>query len=104
MSALLKEEGYIRLIQCFLNPDLMLNRPESPNPLTGDQQVLELIPGGGARPIQTRGQAKEDPLRNLFVCSEDEKQGMCMLLYYVCGSQTACMHSCGITCMEYASS
>ena len=80
MSAILKEEGYIRLIQCFLNPDLMLNRPESPNPLTGDQQVLELIPGGGARPIRTRGQqAKEDPLHKLFVCSEDEKQGIMIL-------------------------
>ena len=51
MAGYLKEEGYIRLIQCFLNPALMLNRPESPNPLTGDQQVLELyvseMGGGG---------------------------------------------------------
>ena len=75
MSALLKEEGYIRLIQCFLNPDLMLNRPESPNPLADDQQVLELVPGGGAKPIKRRGQTKEDPLHSLFVFNEDEKQG-----------------------------
>lgn len=76
MSGFLKEEGYIRVIQCFLNPELMLNRPESPNPLTGDQQVLELVPGGGHRPIQRRGQAKEDPLYSLFVPNEQQKEGI----------------------------
>lgn len=75
MATSLKEEGYIRLIQCFLNPALMLNRPESPNPLTGDQQVLELLPGGGHRPLRRRGQAMEDPLYRLFVPSKDVKQG-----------------------------
>ena len=76
MSQFLKEEGYIRVIQCFLNPDLMLNRPESPNPLTGDQQVLELLPRGGHRPIQRRGQAMEDPLHNMFVRDDKDKEGM----------------------------
>ena len=75
MSAYFKEEGYIRVIQCFLNPELMLNRPESPNPLTGDEQVLELLPGGGHR-TKRRGQATEDPLHSLFVYPEDQKQGI----------------------------
>ena len=80
MANFLKEEGYIRLIQCFLNPGLMLNRPESPNPLTGDQQVLELLPGGGHRPMRRNGQSMEDPLYKLFVPDKDVKQGM----YSVC--------------------
>ena len=75
MAGFLKEEGYIRLIQCFLNPALMQNRPESPNPLTGDQQVLELLPGGGHRPLRRPGQAMEDPLYKLFVPNKDVKQG-----------------------------
>ena len=83
MAVFLKEEGYIRLIQCFLNPALMLNRPESPNPLTGDQQVLELLPGGGHPPMRRHGQAMEDPLYKLFVPDKDVKQGMYMYMYSV---------------------
>ena len=81
MSPYFKEEGYIRVIQCFLNPDLMLNRPESPNPLTGDEQVLELLPGGGHR-TKRRGQATEDPLHSLFVYPKDQKQGMFRVIVY----------------------
>ena len=78
MAGYLKEEGCIRLIQCFLIPALMLNRPESPNPLTGDQQVLELLPGGGHRPLRRPGQVMEDPLFKLFVPDKGVKQGVCM--------------------------
>lgn len=28
MEEYLREDGYIRLIQCFLNPELMLKKPE----------------------------------------------------------------------------
>ena len=76
MAGYFKEEGYIRLIQCVLNPALMLNRPESPNPLTGDELVLELLPDGRHRPLRRRGgQGTEDPLYKLFVPDKDVKQG-----------------------------
>ena len=45
LATYLREEGYICLIQCFLNPQLMLCHPESPNPLSEDTPVLELVPG-----------------------------------------------------------
>ena len=74
MSNYLQEEGYIRLIQCFLQPDLMLQRKESPNSLT-ERQVLELGPDGKARVIQQQG-AHRDPLYQLFVPTQPDDTGM----------------------------
>ena len=74
MSPYLKEEGYIRLIQCFLCPDLMLNRKEVPNVLREDQAVLELTSDGRHRPIR-RGGNEMDPVHDLFVPENPEQQG-----------------------------
>ena len=62
LATYLCEEGCIRLIQCFLNPQLMLCHPESPNPL----HVLELVPRGGHLTLERRGK-KVDPLYQLFM-------------------------------------
>ncbi len=70
----LKEEGYIRLIQCFLNPGMMLQVEESPNPLRDDEQVIELTREGGHRPVQRQG-VKVDPLYQLFVPQDPDKEG-----------------------------
>ena len=78
MSNYLKEEGYIRIIQCFLQPNLMLHRKESPNSLT-ERQVLELGVDGKAQVLQRPG-AHVDPLYQLFVPDQPEDIGT-----YVCG-------------------
>lgn len=84
----LMEEGYIRLIQAFLNPGLMVHRPEAPNPLREDEQVLELDPGGRHRPLQRSGVPLADPLYLLFFPDNPQQQGMV--------SQGSC--SCVILC------
>lgn len=53
----------------------MLCCPEAPNPLTDDQQVIELTADGAQHPIVRTGE-KEDPLYKLFVPDEHEKLGM----------------------------
>ena len=73
MSTFLLEEGYVHIIQCFLNPGLIKNCPEVPNPLNEHEQVLELH-GGGHQPIKREGQEKDDPLFRLF---HEVKQGTC---------------------------
>ena len=70
----LKEDGYIRLIQCFLNPGLMLQREESPNPLRDDETVIELTADGRHRPVQRDGE-KADPLYELFVPKDPQNEG-----------------------------
>ena len=74
LSTYLREEGYIRLIQCFLNPQLMLCHPESPNPLREDTPVLELVAGGGHRTLERRGK-KVDPLYQLFMPTNHQQIG-----------------------------
>ena len=73
MSNYLREEGYIRLVQCFLHPSLMVHRKESPNPLT-EQHVLELGVDGRPQVIQRQG-TYVDPLYQLFVPDQPEEQG-----------------------------
>ena len=74
MEEYLREDGYIRLIQCFLNPELMLKKPEPPNVLRDDQPVMELLPGGGYRPRHQEGKLA-DPLHQLFQPEDPQKQG-----------------------------
>ena len=70
------EEGEIRLFQCFLDTQLMTERPENPNPLRGDEIVLELAPGGGHRRRQPRGRTDTvDPLHQLFVPKDPKQTG-----------------------------
>ena len=60
-------ESEIRLFQCFLDTRLMQCRPEDPNTLRLDEEVLELGPGGRLRRKQPRGRHKMvDPLHELF--------------------------------------
>lgn len=77
MAHHLKEEGYVRMIQCFLLPDLMINRPEAPNVLREDLAVLELAADGRHRPIRRHGN-EMDPIYELFRPSHPELQGMCV--------------------------
>lgn len=74
MSNYLQEEGYVRLIQCFLKPGLMLERPESPNALT-EQQVLQLGLDGKAHVLKRQG-AQVDPIYQLFVPSNPDELGL----------------------------
>ena len=76
MSRFFSEEGHIAIIQRFLNPDLMLTKPELPNPLREDEEVLVLQVGGRqAKPKQRKGKA-EDPLLELFRPSKSQPAGM----------------------------
>ena len=76
MEEYLREDSYIRLIQCFLNPELMLKNPEPPNVLRDDQPIIELTPGGGYRPRPRDGK-REDPLHLLFQPEGPQQQGKC---------------------------
>ena len=80
LAEYLREDGYIRLLQCFLNPALMVQRKEAPNALT-DQQ---LGADGRARVIHKVGQ-QVDPIYLLFIPEESEKLGkedaVCVVLY-----------------------
>ena len=49
------EKGCIRLIQCFLNPEMMLNHLEFPTPKRKDKKI--------------------DPIHQLFVSSDHQKMG-----------------------------
>ncbi len=69
----LREEGYIRLLQCFLNPALMIQRKEAPNALT-DQQVLQLGPDGRPR-VMTKAGHQVDPIYQLFVPDQVNQLG-----------------------------
>lgn len=73
MSNYLREEGYIRLIQCFLLPSLMLQRKESPNSLT-EHQVMELDPEGRPHVLQRPG-TQVDPIYQLFVPDNQDQLG-----------------------------
>ena len=65
LAPYLQEEGYIRLIQCFLNPKLMLCHSETPIPLQEDHSVLGLEREGKTI----------DPLHQLFMQSEHKQIG-----------------------------
>ena len=63
------EEGCIRLIQCFLNPQLMLCHPEPPKPLS--------VMVSGAKPRHTvdREEKKIDHLYEFFTRNEHQQIG-----------------------------
>lgn len=95
MSHYLREEGYIRLIQCFLQPGLMLERKESPNSLT-ERQVLELGSEGKVQVMQRQG-PQMDPVYQLFQPDNPEELGRqggraenfdLLCAYLSCGVQT----------------
>lgn len=73
--AKLREEE-IRLFQCFLDTQLMVCRPENPNPLRADEEILELVPGGGHRRRKPKVKVKTvDPLYQLFVPDDSKQTG-----------------------------
>ena len=66
----------MRLFRCFLDTRLMLCRPENPNPLRADEEVLELVPGGGHRRKQPSARVKPvDPLHQLFLPDDPRTVG-----------------------------
>ncbi len=76
MTECLREEGYIRMIQCFLHPRLMLERRENPNSLT-ERQVMELGADGRPHLLQQEGVGPQvDPVYQLFVPDKPEDIGM----------------------------
>lgn len=74
MSDYLQEKGYVRLIQCFLQPGLMLQCQETPNALT-EQQVLHLGLDGRTRILHRQG-TQMDPIHQLFVPNNPNELGM----------------------------
>ena len=81
MSNWLREEGYIRLIQCFLNPRLMLERKENPNSLT-ERQVMEIGADGRPHLLQRGGAGPQvDPVYQLFVPDNPEDIGTLMWVW-----------------------
>ena len=70
------QEAEIRLFQCFLDTRQMICQPENPNPLREDEEVLELVPGGGHRRRRPHTRVKtEDPLHQLFVPNDPKQTG-----------------------------
>ena len=73
VSKYLLVEGYVLLIQCFLQPKLMLLSPESPNSLV-EQQVLDYAPDGTLHTLHRNQGTKVDPIHQLF--DPNKKLGM----------------------------
>ena len=88
LAPYLQEKGCIRLIQCFLNPKLMLCHSESPNSLQEDHSVLELEREG----------KKIDPLHQLFVQSEHKPIGESVVQCRVLLWALDCYHNVNIDC------
>ena len=77
-------EKEIKLFQCFLDTRLMVCRPENPNPIRADEEILELVPGGGHRRQQLKVKVKTvDPLYQLFVPDDPKQTGKDMYTYVV---------------------
>ena len=78
LAPYLGEEGCIRLMQCFLNPQLMLCHLESPKPL------WELV-AEGTKPKLEREEKEIDLLYQLFIPKEHqqigEDFGQCQVYY-----------------------
>ena len=74
MSNYLQEEGYIHLIQCFLEPNRMVQCKESPNSLT----ERELGPDGRPQVIP-QDNIQWDPLYQLFMPTQPDDIGMYMV-------------------------
>lgn len=73
MSFFLQEEAYIRLIQCFLQPSLMLQQKETP---IGEAKVL----GPDGRPqVHQHQAALVDPIYQLFVPDHPNQLGIILL-------------------------
>ncbi len=70
------------MIQCFLLPELMIERKEAPNALREDEVVIELTPDGRHRPIR-RGGNEMDPVYELFMPSHPEQQGAVLIEIFV---------------------
>ena len=68
LAPYLGKEGCVRLIQCFLNPKLMLCHPESPRAL------WELV-HEGRKPKLEREEKKIDFLYQLFTPNEHQQIG-----------------------------
>ena len=86
LSSYIQEEGYICLIQCFLDPKLMLKCLEPPYPLTGNK-VLKITPDFRSHPVP-KEMKEEDPLHKLFFLSkmfntEGTTKVMCELIIYL---------------------
>lgn len=85
MSNYLRDEGCIRLIQCFLQPDLMLEHSENPNPLT-EEKVFELGPDNTPR-VRQHEEVHSDPVYQLFMASN---LGMYITCVHVCQFMHLC--------------
>ena len=70
MSKYLNEDGYIRLIQCFLQPKLMLQCPE----LSKSHSRVPVGEVSGHLPKPT---APVDPIYQLFMPLKPDQQGQC---------------------------
>ena len=68
LAPYLGEKGCIRLIQCFLNPELMICHPESPKPLK------DLVLGSSYHRLDREGK-KIDHLYQLFIPIEHQQIG-----------------------------
>ena len=76
LAPYLGEEGCIRLIQCFLNPELMICRPEP---------LQDLVLGGSYRTLVLGREGKIDHLYQLFTPNEHQQTGedfgQCLVYY-----------------------
>ena len=70
----------------------MVSYPENPNPMRDNEEVLQLVPGGGNRRKQPKVKVKTiDPLYQLFVPGDPKQTGKNIYMY-VCNH--IAMHIC----------
>ena len=70
----IKEKGCVKMIQCFLLPDLMINQEEAPNLIPDVDQTISECVSDSTCQLQQQGKAR-DPVHELFVPSNQEFMG-----------------------------
>ena len=70
----LKEKGCIRMIQCFLLPDLMVHQKEAPNVVPDIDQTISECVSDSSGQLQQQGKER-DPVYELFMPTNQELMG-----------------------------
>lgn len=80
-------DNQLQILKCFLLPDKMVQKPESPLPHDPEAEILELGHDGQAWPKKGGNNTDQmkDPIYDLFHPSEAGRDGKNLCIYYVSG-------------------
>ena len=76
----------LKLMECFLHPNLMVRSPETPLPRDANEEILELGADGQPRlkVKEVPPDQMEDPIHALFNPPEGSRDGEGLYLHLIC--------------------